>query len=370
MSEIEIPEPDAMEGVRHPRLTPLLFGQEAAEQTFLAAFNSTRMHHGWLISGPRGVGKATLAWRIARFLLGRADEEGTAPPASLDMPGDSAISHRIDALAEPRLILCRRGWDDRKKRLKTVLTVDEVRKLIGFFHLSSTDGGHRVAIVDSVDEMNTSAANALLKVLEEPPARSTLLLISHNPMGLLPTIRSRCRTLTCAPLSPRDLEQALAAAGIESPVDPALIEMLAQGSVGDAIRLLSDGGIEIYQTLVQLLSPLSRMDRAQAIKLAESCTGAAGAVRYDLCLRLIGRLLHRLATAGLQGNAPADGVRIDAEILGRFAQTATTSRRWAVLAAELTARAEHARAVHLDPASVILDMLIKIDRTAAELAAA
>ena len=200
MSETEIPEPDRIEGAPHPRHVPLLYGQPAAERDFLAAHGSGRMHHGWLITGPRGVGKATLAWKIARFLLSEPTRDGgmfgDAPPAdTLVTPADTPLARRMTALAEPRLMLVRRPWDSKASppRLKRDITVDEIRKLNGFFNLSATDGGHRVVIIDAADEMNPNAANALLKILEEPPANSTLLLISHRPMRLLPTIRSRCR---------------------------------------------------------------------------------------------------------------------------------------------------------------------------------
>jgi DNA polymerase III subunit delta' len=165
------------------------------------------MHHAWLISGPKGVGKATLAWKIARFLLAEAPADAglfgaPPPPATLDLPHDHPIVRRTTALSESRLCLVRRGWDEKAKRLKSEITVDEARRLKSFLSLSAADGGRRVILVDAVDEMNTNAANALLKILEEPPARTTLLLVSHQPARLLPTIRSRCRDLRCATLAP------------------------------------------------------------------------------------------------------------------------------------------------------------------------
>ena len=211
------PEADRAPGAPHPRETLRLFGQDKAETAFLDAFNSGRQHHAWLLTGPKGVGKATLAWRIARFLLATpasdADALFAAPaPTSLDIPPDHPVAHHIHAMAEPRLFLLRRPWDAKSGKLKTVITVDETRKLHPFFGMSAVDGGRRVVIVDAADDMNTSAANALLKMLEEPPAGATLLLVSHQPSRLLPTIRSRCRTLSMATLGPEDMHQALAQA--------------------------------------------------------------------------------------------------------------------------------------------------------------
>ncbi|MCA8869137.1 MAG: DNA polymerase III subunit delta' [Rhodobacteraceae bacterium] len=378
MSETEIPEPDRIEGAPHPRHVPLLYGQPAAERDFLAAHGSGRMHHGWLITGPRGVGKATLAWKIARFLLSEPTRDGgmfgDAPPAdTLVTPADTPLARRMTALAEPRLMLVRRPWDSKASppRLKRDITVDEIRKLNGFFNLSATDGGHRVVIIDAADEMNPNAANALLKILEEPPANSTLLLISHRPMRLLPTIRSRCRVLKCQNLGPEDLALALAAAGFDDiSARPEHLATLAAGSVGEAVRILTEQGLEHYQTLLALIADSPQMDRIRATQLAERCSGAAGQARYDLVLRLIEFLLHRLALKGASNRPLAEAADDEAIILGRFSKDAGAARDWATLAETLAKRSQHARAVNLDPAAVILDMLLKINQMAGQRRAA
>ncbi len=149
-------EPDRLEGAPHPRATVALHGQEAAEAAFLAALASGRPHHGWLIAGPRGVGKATLAWRIARHLRARA------PGDTLDMDPAHPVFRRTAALSEPQLFLARRPWDDKTKRLRTAITIDEIRALKGFFQLSAPEAGWRVAIVDAAVELTPQAANALL----------------------------------------------------------------------------------------------------------------------------------------------------------------------------------------------------------------
>ncbi|MDE3122347.1 MAG: DNA polymerase III subunit delta', partial [Paracoccaceae bacterium] len=194
MSADEVAEPDRVEGAPHPRETHRLLGQTEAEAAFLDAHASGRMHHGWLLTGPRGVGKATLAWRIARFLLAEppAGDAGLfgAPPAptTLDVDPEHPVARRIAAGSEGRLKSIRRSLDDKTGRLRSVIVVDDVRDLKGFFHLSAADGGRRVVIVDTADEMNPNAANALLKELEEPPKGAILLLVSHQPWRLLPTI--------------------------------------------------------------------------------------------------------------------------------------------------------------------------------------
>lgn len=375
-SDDDIPEPDRVEGAPHPRMAAGLFGQDAAEATFLQAFNSKRLHHGWLISGPRGVGKATLAWRIARFLVSQPVDNAEAllpRPAATSLAVDLAqpLQRRIAALSEPRIFLCRRPWDAKAERLKQDITVDEVRKVKGFFNLSAADGGRRVVIVDAADEMNNSAANALLKILEEPPENATLLLVSHRPLSLLPTIRSRCRTLACRSLLPDDLAQAMQAAGFAPDNQTEALATLAAGSVGEAIRLLADDGVGLFASLIRLFSdPKGRMDRGLAIALAESCTGKAGQPRYDMALRLLSILLHRLATSGVSGPPQPPAHKDEAAVLARLSASPIAARQWAELAQLLAARAAHGRAVNLDPASVILDMLLKIDQLAATTTAA
>ncbi len=274
-------EPDRLAGAPHPRESAALFGQAPAEAQFLEAAATGRLHHAWLVTGPRGIGKATLAWRIARWLI--AGQEA----ATLDMAPTHPVFRQLAALASPQLFLCRRPWDDKAERLKTAITVDEVRALKAFFQLSATDGGRRVAIVDAADELTGSAANALLKILEEPPARAVLLLVSHRPAALLPTLRSRCRELRCAPLAPADLAAALAAAG--APPDPATagaLAALAGGSVGTALRLAAQGGVARYGEIVELLRRSPPVDRPRAIALAEAAAGRDAAARYELTLDL------------------------------------------------------------------------------------
>ncbi len=369
-----LPESDRVEGAPHPREARTLFGQDAAEATFLDAWAAGRMHHGWLITGARGVGKATLAWRIARFLLstpGQGDDGlfgAPQPPATLDVPADHPVSHRISALAEPGLFLLRRVWDEKRRALKTVITVDEVRRLKSFFNLSATDGGRRVVIVDSADEMNPNAANALLKLLEEPPANAVLLLVAHQPSRLLPTIRSRCRELRLTTLGPDDMAAAMNAAGAETS-QPQALAALSGGSVGEAIRLAQLDGLTLYAEIVALLSTLPRLDRPRALKLADSAAGKGSETRFDLILRLFDLFLSRLARTGIIGPPTPEATPGEAEVLARLCPDAHAARAWAQAAETLGSRARHGQAVNLDPASLILDMVLRIDQTAASLAA-
>ncbi|WP_375175376.1 DNA polymerase III subunit delta' [Pseudooceanicola sp.] len=377
----EIPEPDRIEGVPHPRDTVNLIGQDAAEKAFLDVYTSGRLHHGWLITGPQGVGKATLAWRIARFLIATPPAEvdglfgAPPPPETLDIPADHPVSRRVAAGAEPALFLLRRGGmgttdKDREKNFREgkfskVIRVEEARPLKNFFSLSSVDGGRRVVIIDSADELNTNAANAILKLLEEPPARTVLLLISHQPSRLLPTIRSRCRELRLAPLPAEALEQALAQADIEPGANTPALAELAGGSVGEAVRLMTLDGLQLYADLIALLGTLPRFDAARAQALADTAAARGAEERRVLLHHLIDLALSRLARVGVTGQTPAvEAAPGEAEVLARLSPNAVAGRTWAQAAEEVGARLRHGEAVNLDPAALILDTVFKLQSIA------
>lgn len=379
MSDDTLPQPERLEGAPHPRDTARLIGQDAAQQAFVDAFNTGRLHHAWMLTGPRGVGKATLAWRIARFLLATPLPDPNAmfadpPPTSLDIPADHPVARRILAGGEPGVHLVRLGGmgsteSERakaftEKKFSKVIRVDEIRELGRFIHMSAADGGYRVIIIDDADLMNTAAANALLKILEEPPARTLLILISHQPSGLLPTIRSRCRTLNLTPLNAAEVAEAMAQAQVQAANTDALAA-LSGGSVGGAMRLSLMGGAGLYGELVALLGTLPHMDRARALKLAELAAARGGEAKRDLLFTFIDLLLSRLARTGATGTPPSpQAANGEADILKRLSPTPHQARVWADLAAEIGARARHGIAVNLDPAALVLDTFFKMAKAA------
>lgn len=371
MSDDALPEPDRLEGAPHPRETAQLFGHGEAEAQFLQAFNTGRLPHGWLLTGPKGIGKASFAWRAARFLLATpmAQDDGLfgAPPApgSLDIGDDHPVVPRLKALSEPGLCLIRRGPRPDGKALSDVIRVEEVRRLKSFFQMTADGNGRRVVIVDCADEMNPNAANALLKELEEPPADAVLFLIAHRPSGLLPTIRSRCRVLRFQPLAADDLRMALQQAGFAPPPEMAGLAELAGGSVGTAARLLSQDGLGLYADLLRLLKGLPRLDRPLALQLADATADKQGEDRFELTLNLIDTALARLARRGASGLALPEIVKDEDALLTRLSPDPLTARGWADLAASLTQRARRGRAVNLDPAALTFDMFLELDRLAA-----
>jgi DNA polymerase III subunit delta' len=259
--------------VRHPRETPDLFGHREAETALLNAYRSGRIPHAWLIGGAQGIGKATLAYRMARFVLTHRSPQAASVQRAQTLavdPSDS-VARQITACAHGGLLVLERGLNDRGV-LRTVITVDETRETISFFGSTAAVDGWRACIVDTVDELNPNAANALLKILEEPPQQSLFLLVSHAPSRVLPTILSRCRKLPLRPLAVDDVVRAAAGATEIASDDPALAEAAAasEGSVGRALNLLGGDALKLQQRTAALLATLPRVDPRELHALGDA----------------------------------------------------------------------------------------------------
>ena len=277
MSEAEDDDPYA------PRRQSDFVGQAEAEAEFLAAYNGGRLPHAWLIAGPRGVGKATLAFRIARFVLAQgSDSQADAGPSlfgdplpksvptSLQIAPDHPIFRRVASGGHSDLRVYERTVNAKTGRLHRDISVDEIRDVRSFLSLTPAEGAWRVVIVDSADDMNPSSANALLKILEEPPARALLLVVTHEPGRLLPTIRSRCRRLWLGPLDDASMRTLLADRAPQlSPDDVALALQLGEGSIGRALQLADEGGIELFREVRDLIGKLPRLDLAELHRLGD-----------------------------------------------------------------------------------------------------
>ena len=186
------PEADRLDGVAHPREADALIGQDAAESAFLDAYRGGRFPHAWILGGPEGVGKATFAYRAARFVLAHPDptSAAVARAASLAVPHDHPSAQRVRAQAHTSLFVVRRQVSADKATMPTRIPVDLVRKAVtSFFGSTAGEGGWRVCIVDHAEDLNVQGANALLKMVEEPPPRCLFLIVSHLPGRLLPHAR-------------------------------------------------------------------------------------------------------------------------------------------------------------------------------------
>ena len=362
----ELPEADRLDGFPHPRQTARLFGHEDAERGLAEAFGAGRMHHAWLMTGPEGIGKATLAYRFATFLLARLEERdmfGT----SLDIGSDTSASRQVRALAHPGLLAVRRPYDPKTKKVRSEITVDEVRRLKSFLGLTAAEGTWRVVIVDTADELNANAANALLKSLEEPPARTIFLLVSSAPGSLLPTIRSRCRTLALSPLSGATLkkavQQAIAASGEEvgqgSTPDPGewdALERLSGGSVRRLLGLKASGGLDLYKRIVRLVSGLEKPDWSAVHALSDELASPAAEQRFELFYELFLGLLARLVRAGAQADGNAEDRNLAKRLIPE-AKLATWAALWETIASEKA----QALALNLDRKSLIVDAFARLE---------
>ena len=363
------PESDRISGVAHPKDSDLLFGHSIIEDQVLEAFNSSRMQHAWMITGPKGIGKASLAYQIARFLLAQQPPGkslfGTISPAtSLRISQDNPVAIRIRAGAEPGLCVLKRPVEEKTRKLKTVITVDKVRELKRFFEMSAGGNGRRVVIVDCVDDMNANAANALLKVLEEPPENAFLLLVNHQPSLILPTIKSRCRRVACHPLSPKDMQAAFEQILPDHDFHSSLVA-LANGSVGQATELILKNGLEAYAEIVALLQTLPKLDRTKLLKLANS-VGNNSEGKFDQLLGLFNIFLARLARSSVTAKSEYQAARGEREIFAKLCPNQTVARHWANIQLELGQQARQGKMANLDPSSLILDMCLKIEESAAQ----
>jgi DNA polymerase-3 subunit delta' len=250
-----------------PRANPLLLGHAEAEATILDAMRAGRMHHAWLITGPEGVGKATLAYRFARRLLA-GQRHGQQDSLALD-PADP-VFRRVAATSHADLLTVERVLNEKTKRMKTQIAVEDVRKINGFMSLTPAEGGWRVVVVDGAEELNQASANALLKILDEPPPRAILLLVCSAPGRLLPTIRSRCRRLRLAPLADADMHQLLARYLPQLDADErGRLITLAEGSPGRAIMLAEDEGLKIASLVDKLLTDMPSVPVSRGYEIAD-----------------------------------------------------------------------------------------------------
>lgn len=304
MPELEVP---------HPREVLDLSGQDAAEAAFAAALARGRLHHAWLLTGPEGVGKATFAYRAARRLLGAPHDPRHG---NLGAPDDHPVTRQVAARSHPDLLVLEREGPDGKPR--KVIPVDDARRLAEFFSKSPASAPHRVAIIDAADDLNVNAANAILKTLEEPPPRGVLLMVSHAPGRLLPTIRSRCRRLAFQALPFEDAASFVRARADVNAEEALRLAHMADGAPGMALQLAAAKALAMDDAARDLLADLPRVDESRALLLAERFRGGEGPVQFNLLFDRLADRVHALAT---------DRARDGFGALDRWAQAWETLQR-------------------------------------------
>jgi len=373
--------PDQVEGAAHPARTPRLRGQEAAERMFTEAWETGHLHPAWLIHGPPGVGKATFAYQAARFLLAEPAARDSRPHRRrLQLADGDLLSRRIAAGAEPRLHVLRRVLNEESRssgprKFHASIRVDEVRAMQKFFQLTPIQDGWRIAILDSADDLNSNAANALLKLLEEPPAASLLLLVCNAPGRMLPTLRSRCRRIGLQPLRKEDCEAAVKDAAELSgegnagrspaPALPlAAIRALAAesgGSPGSALRMHALGGAALRREVDDLLASLGSLNRRRLAMFSAGLKGAENEQRRGLAVRMIRGSLADLA-------AHAAGARRAGFDLARrlpgLADRPSQAHVWATAALAFATAMERAEQVNIDPDASLLAAFGEVEHAA------
>ena len=303
----EIPSVDEIPGFPLPQEQSYLFGHDQAQQILLESYRSERLHHAWLIGGQRGIGKATLAFQFARFMLAYPHRfsENCKHAISLTDFGDNIPTSNSSIITHPNVLHLSRPWNQTTKQYRNEITVDEIRRTIPFFGTTAGKDGWRICIVDAADEMNLNAANALLKILEEPPEQAIFLVLAHAPGRLLPTIRSRCRRLDLKPLSKENLMQALEKYDIMKECTEQQLELVVQiseGSVRRAATLLANKGIEIAESFVQIFQKLPKTDVNSMISFAEKVSARDALDNFELFQDLVRCNIRELIHQGIEKN--------------------------------------------------------------------
>ncbi|MBX4962984.1 DNA polymerase III subunit delta' [Rhizobium binae] len=331
--------PGLLDGAIWPAANTRLFGHEEAEAFLAQSYRSGKGHHAILIEGPQGIGKATLAFRFANHVLSHPDP-ATAPETIGDPDPDSAVSRQIVSGASHNLLHLARPVDEKTGKVKSAITVDEVRRAGKFFSQTSGTGNWRIVIIDPADDMNRNAANAILKILEEPPKRALFLVLSHAPGRLLPTIRSRCLPLKLSPLSDDALIAALAHLGM--PGERGAVLAAAKGSVGEALKLLNYGGGEIIAAYDEVLSAEGPAARKAMHRLADALSGKESDTIFDFFVSHVGDdIMNRARAAAGEGEIAA-------------------AERLARLYSDITERLAVSNAYNLDRKQTIISILADI----------
>lgn len=320
---------DRLPTAPHPREASQVVGQDEAVTAFVKAFQSGRLHHAWILSGPQGVGKATFAYQAARFLLSPERGEGFfVDPTGL-------ASRQVTALSHPDLHVLRRQAENEKKPIPNDISVDRARDAIGFFSSTAGAGGYRVLIVDSADHLNRSSANALLKAIEEPPKQAVIFIVAHMIGRLLPTIRSRCRVLPFRPLDSFDIEKILANPSGAGPTPDAQSLQLAvenaRGSARRGFQWLDERFASVSSHVSMLLAQLPDYDRKEVLAMSEAFGRKEGRNDFETMretvLDWLSAQVHARAAEGAHRLAPLAEVWEKTEQAIREAERYNLDRR-------------------------------------------
>ncbi len=353
-----------------PRANPLLIGQDETISLLKSFHRSGRLPHALILSGPRGIGKATLAFRFARWLMAESKASnglfgaGAAGGDKLAVDPSDPVFRRVASGGHPDLITVERTVNEKTGKLREEIVIEDVRAVGSFLRLTPSEGGWRIVVVDAADELNRNAANALLKVLEEPPRQALLLLVAHAPGRLPPTIRSRCRTIALRSLEDAEVTGLLR--GYRTGLDPeeeGMLVQLAEGSIGRALDLADAGGAELYREVVSLISALPQLDVPAVHGLGERMARSDAGDGFRTVADLIGWWLARMVRGAARGALPEEIVPGEAAAMRRLLDRAGLDQ-WVALWEKITLLFARADGLALDRKQVVLTAFLDFAATA------
>ena len=361
---------DKIAGAPHPMLANEIIGHSSQKLSFLSSFASNRLPQCWLLAGDMGIGKASFAWLIAKFLLTtkyqpadlKIDLSKTNINSILE-PQSGSTLNRIISGSEQRVYIVRRGYNEKRKAFFKNISIEDVRKLQSYCSLTIADGGKRIIIIDTADDLNKSSSNALLKLLEEPPKNTIFLLISHQPNLLLPTIKSRCQKLSFSNLDQTDLGAVLTAIGCKiEPSDEVSLSILSKGSAGAACRLINSNCINLYRDILNIASSLPNLNTNKILQLSQNYFAKAKPSEFEIFIEMMQHFFSRLCKTGVMQKPVLPSVTDnEAKIMKSLCPNLKSARLWSDVANISLAKLNKGYLLNIDIESLILDAFIYLE---------
>jgi DNA polymerase-3 subunit delta' len=371
IAEEDNPTSDKIVGAPHPKLAKKLIGHSTQKLYFLNSYISDRLPQCWLLTGDMGVGKATFAWIIAKFLLttnqGPDDIKVDLNGSNIDSilaPQDGGTLTRIISGSDQRIYVVRKGYNEKTKAFFKNISIDDIRNLQSYCSLSIADGGRRVIIIDTADDLNTNSCNALLKLLEEPPKNTLFLLISHQPNLLLPTLQSRCQKLSFAALGQNDLRAVLTTIGWEiDPTEEVSLSILSNGSAGVACRLINSNCLNLYGDILNLASSLPKINTKKAMQLSQNYFAKGKGSEFESFIEMMQQFFSRLCKTGAMQRPILPSVTIDeAKIMTNLCPSLSSAHLWSEAAEITLAKLHKGYLLNIDVESLIIDTFIYLEK--------
>ncbi len=362
---------DKIAGAPHPMLTNKIIGHSSQKLNFLNSFASNRLPQCWLLVGERGVGKASFAWLVAKFLLTTKYEPSDlkidlnkSNINSILEPQNGGTLNRIISGSEQRVYIVRRGYNEKRKEFFKQISIEDVRNLQSYCSLSMADGGKRVIIIDTADDLNKSSSNALLKLLEEPPKNTIFLLISHQPNLLLPTFTSRCQKLSFSSLDQTEIGAVLTSIGCEvEPSDEVSISILSNGSAGTACRLINSNCINLYRDILNLVSSLPNLNVNGTLQLSQNYFANARSNEFEIFIEIMQQFFSRLCKTGAMQKPLLPSVTDnEANIMKNLCPSLKSAHLWSEAANITLAKLNKGYLLNIDIESLILDAFIYLEQ--------